>query len=363
MSHTDPVIRHAAIGFLLVGLFVLWPRTATPHNPVTTTVLFNREIATLFNRKCMQCHASGKLAMPLGTFAEARPWAQAIKEEALARRMPPWPAQRGVGNFANDVGLTQREFDFLISWVDGGTPEGDGTPPEFVDHGVHWMLGEPDHLLVAPAGVGVPAHSSPQLRRIVIDTGLTRDSWLKGFDYKPGDGRVVRAAFLSVAGTDQFIGGWTPWAPTMELPDGLGIKIAAGAQLAVDVLYQSLDVDVTDLPRIGLYLVDQPAREVHTDAIAAVAPTRTVMRDSELLSLRVEAAPGTRSLELRARRPNGSIEPLLRIKEIRQQWQTPFIFAKPVRLPKGTVIQAIATTASRSAAADFTIELNSAPAP
>ena len=52
-------------------------------------------------------NAEGKMAMPLGTYAQARPWAEAIKEETLARRMPPWPAERGYGTFANDIGLTR----------------------------------------------------------------------------------------------------------------------------------------------------------------------------------------------------------------------------------------------------------------
>src|SRR5512139_1007988 len=149
------MVTRMALAALLLGVVVLWPRPAAPHNPITTTVLFNREIAALFNAKCNTCHAAGKLAMPLETYAEARPWAQAIKEEVLARRMPPWPAQRGVGSFANDVALTTRELDFLISWVDGGTPEGEGSAPGFVEHGSHWMLGTPDATLVAPAAVGI----------------------------------------------------------------------------------------------------------------------------------------------------------------------------------------------------------------
>src|SRR5262245_23771289 len=158
------MLTRTAVVLLLLGLVVLWPQPAAPHNPITTTVLFNREIAALFNTKCNQCHSAGKLAMPLVTFADARPWAQAIKEEALARHMPPWPAQRGTGSFANDVGLTIRELDFLISWVDGGTPEGDGMPPEFVDHGAHWMLGAPDKLLVAPAAVEIAPGARPHMR-------------------------------------------------------------------------------------------------------------------------------------------------------------------------------------------------------
>ena len=354
------MLTRTAIALLLLGLVVLWPEPAATHNPITTTVLFNREIAALFNAKCNQCHSAGKLAMPLVTYAEARPWAQAIKEEALARHMPPWPAQRGTGTFTNDVGLTIRELDFLISWVDGGTPEGDGAPPEFVDHGAHWMLGTPDRLLRAEP-VAVAAGARPHMQRIVLDTGLTRETWLKGFDYKPGDGRVARAAFISVDGTSQFIGGWTPWAQTMELAGGLGIQLPAGARLAVDVLYQSADVTVMDRPQIGLYFTDRPERQVRTLTITSAAPTYTLADDASLLSMRVDTPPGTRSVEVRARRPDGSIAPLLRLKDIRQDWQAPFVFARPMRLPKGSVLQAIVKDANGAAAPGVTVWVNSAP--
>src|SRR5262245_34644792 len=121
-------MKQAIVIFVLcvAAASAVWPRRAYPHNPTTTTVLFNREISSLLQRKCLQCHAEGKLAMPLATYADARPWAEAIKEEILERRMPPWPAERGYASLANDIGLTPREFEFVISWVDGGVPQGLG---------------------------------------------------------------------------------------------------------------------------------------------------------------------------------------------------------------------------------------------
>lgn len=59
------------------------------------------------------------------TYAEARPWAVAIKEEVLSRRMPPWGAVKGFGEFRNDQGLTQEQLELITSWVEGGVPEGD----------------------------------------------------------------------------------------------------------------------------------------------------------------------------------------------------------------------------------------------
>ena len=62
--------------------------------------------------------------MSLLTYEQARPWAKAIRDEVLNRRMPPWDAVKGVGQFRDDLSLTQPEMDLLVSWVEGGAPEG-----------------------------------------------------------------------------------------------------------------------------------------------------------------------------------------------------------------------------------------------
>ena len=58
------------------------------------------------------------------TYREARPWAEAIKQQVLERRMPPWNAVKGFGEFKNDAGLAQEDLEIIGEWVDGGVPEG-----------------------------------------------------------------------------------------------------------------------------------------------------------------------------------------------------------------------------------------------
>ena len=38
--------------------------------------------------------------------------------------MPPWTAVRGYGHFANDISLSAREMEIILSWADGGAPSG-----------------------------------------------------------------------------------------------------------------------------------------------------------------------------------------------------------------------------------------------
>ncbi len=70
------------------------------------------------------------------TYDEARPWAKAIRDEVLERRMPPWGAVEGIRAYRDDPSLTAIEVEMIVSWVEGGAPEGDAVylPPAPVIH-------------------------------------------------------------------------------------------------------------------------------------------------------------------------------------------------------------------------------------
>lgn len=94
------------------------------HDRVTTSITWNREISRIVFDRCASCHNEKGPAFSLMTYAEARPWAVAIKEEVLTRRMPPWGGVKGFGDFRNDKGLTQEQLELITDWVEGGVPEG-----------------------------------------------------------------------------------------------------------------------------------------------------------------------------------------------------------------------------------------------
>lgn len=360
------MIARSKFRFIVVALFAvaawtMWPHAILSHNPTTTTVLFNREIVAVLQNKCLQCHGDGKMAMSLATYADARPWAVAMKEEVLARRMPPWPAEAGYGAFANDTGLTTREMDFLVSWVEGGAPEGDDNPPPFIDHSSHWMLGEPQAIAVSPQGVTVPADSPARFTRIVLDTSVDRETWIRAIDFKPSDPRVARAAFFTVIETEEYLGGWTPWHSSTELPDGVAFRLPARARIAVDVLYRGVSETVVDTPRLALYVArERPVRRASTAVLRGSglqpvssrgAPAKTESRLSgrvvfpaatTLFALRPQLPESARSLEVTAIRPDGSREALLRVRRVRFEWQSPFVFREPISLPAGSTLEATA---------------------
>src|SRR5687767_3861029 len=179
--------RVAGILLLTVGAACLLPRTGQTHGSSTTTVLFDREIVSLLERRCVSCHNDGGLAFPLSTYEQTWVKRLSMRTEVLRRHMPPWAAVPGYGEFANDNGLTPREAQFLVSWVEGLGPRnagstflnvpGGGQAPAPVRASVRargWRLGQPD--VVRTLESPVPPSDRPVVLRASIDLRLTESS-------------------------------------------------------------------------------------------------------------------------------------------------------------------------------------------
>src|SRR6266446_2691638 len=70
------------------------------------TVTFNKDVLPILQKNCQTCHRPGQIGpMPLLSYKDARPWAKAIKEAVVTRKMPPWFADPQYGHFTNDRSL------------------------------------------------------------------------------------------------------------------------------------------------------------------------------------------------------------------------------------------------------------------
>jgi hypothetical protein len=150
-------------GRVLVAAALLCPHSGA-HDVITTPITFAREISRLLYSRCAGCHRPGGSAFSLLTYEAARPWAKAIKEEVLERRMPPWGAVKGFGEFHNDRGLTQEQLELIAEWVEGGAPEGD---PRLLPRTPDFTPGARQ-----PAPRGIAVEGSLTLKRDLALTGI-----------------------------------------------------------------------------------------------------------------------------------------------------------------------------------------------
>jgi hypothetical protein len=107
------------------------------------------------------------------TYKEVRPWSEAVKQQVLERRMPPWNAVKGFGEFKDDRGLTQEDLEVLGEWVDGGAPEGNPlymppTPDFSTDRGKIDSENHSNERRIAVSGTTVMKHG---VKAIGIEPG------------------------------------------------------------------------------------------------------------------------------------------------------------------------------------------------
>lgn len=344
-----------ALGLILAGWPYLGPEPVSSHGRITTTVMFNREVSQIFQKKCFQCHTDANVSMSLTTYREARPWAVAIKEEILQKKMPPWSAVTGYGHFSNDVSLTAREMSLILSWADGGAPSGvlladEDKPAVTIPSLTGWEHGEPDAVVAVAAAERVAADTGDRTARVEVATGLKQAKWLKSLQLNFTDRRVVRYAAVYDLRTGQWLGTWTPTHPVSALPAGVAIQLPAGGKVAVEIGYRGTVEDAPGAGELGLYFsADQPAQVAAPLRIASAPITvaagkagERVRTELTLKSATAAAAlwpslgAGATSVEVTAIRPDGVVETLLWLKDYRADWPSSYVFKEPVTLPAGT---------------------------
>jgi hypothetical protein len=324
---------------------------AFAHETITTTVLFDREIVRILDKHCVMCHVENGPSFPLDTYEQAWLHKREIRAAVIARHMPPWSAVPGYGQFANDNSLTLRETQFIVSWVEGLGPRNAGTvflnvtdPSSartkevrgHVDFG-HWQLSEPQLTRQLSANTIEPQVS--EVKRTVLDLGLTSERRLRALEFMPSDRRVVRAAFFTIQETGQWIGSWTPWYGFVNLPKGSAYRLPAGSHIVAEIHYRGAKERVVERGSLGLSFADQPSDVVSEIVLDAKNARMRLPADTTLLALRPEITPGLTSIEVSARKPDGGTEVLLFAKDFHADWPTPYIFKDPVKLPKGTELR------------------------
>jgi hypothetical protein len=383
MWNLSHYLRLATAASLFVFLSLASPlyRTGSAHEPITTKVMFNKEVIRILDRNCLGCHAPGKIKsdIPLTTYEEARPWAKAIKEEVLEKRMSPFQAVKGYGSFVHDYTLPRRDVELLVSWIEGGAPRGEAKdyPKAEIDKliaGKEWPLGAPDLILQPDNETRIASEGDDETRCFILPTNLKEERRLNAIDFQPGAGAVVHSASLFVvpasggiapakAGATnncpqnaEPIGQWAPGQTASRLPDGAAIKLPANSRLAMQVRYRKNGEVANDRSSVGLYFAKDPIskliRNVAINAPPTVIPANSesyrvkasyaINEATEAVAIRPVLFPLAKSIEVSAYRPDGSVEVLIWAKDYRSDWQPAYFFKKPVALPAGARVEVTA---------------------
>jgi len=373
---------------------------AAPNTPPT----FHKDVLPVLQKRCQECHRPGEIGpMSLLSYQDARPWAKAMREAVLSKKMPPWFADAERGKFENDRSLAPQEIDALVAWADSGAREGDAKdapgPVHFADG---WSIGKPDVVLELLNAFPVPASGVVDYQFIVVPSGFTEDKWVEKVEVRPGVRSVVHhvvvrsrepgspwlanarpgvpmpsppnaegrvqigqagkrpedkgvGRFLAEPGVE-IICTYVPGGVPYLTKPGQARLVKAGSDLVFQIHYTTNGKAAQDRTRIGFVFAKNPPKErlrnmlVYNPLlrIPAGAPNQrvearaTLHETAQLVSLFPHMHVRGKGFEYRAVYPTGESEVLLRVPKYDFNWQLTYYLDKPKTLPKGTRIECTA---------------------
>ena len=363
---------------------------AAPAQDVT----FHKDVEPILQARCQGCHRPGEAApMSLLTYQEARPWAKAIREAVLVRKMPPWFADPAHGKFANDRRMPQAEIDQIVAWADSGAKEGnpkDAPKPRTFTEG--WVMGKPDAVVALPMDFPVPASGTVEYTYFVVPSGFTEDKWVQNVEVRAGNSKVVHHIVVEVrppgvqfladakygepfvpqrkpkphkpdtgqglleVDTIEVAGVYVPGGLPYYLEPGKARLVPAGSDLIFQMHYTTNGKAATDRSRVGFQFAKQPPVERVVNTLVtnrnlripagaadhAVLAKVTLQNDSTLLAMFPHMHVRGKAFEYRATYPNGESETLLSVPRYDFNWQLTYYLQQPKVLPKGTVLECVA---------------------
>jgi tetratricopeptide (TPR) repeat protein/mono/diheme cytochrome c family protein len=349
---------------------------AGPSTPVT----FAKDIQPIVIAHCAACHRpDGSASFSLLTYADMRQHGAQVVAATKSRYMPPWKPEPGVGEFVGVRRLADAQIGLLERWVTDGMIEGtpsSAVPPTSAPAGA-WRLGEPDLVLTMPAYTLRPG-GDDMYRHFVLPMSISAKRYVKAWELRPGNLRVVHHATMEVDATgmsrhldeadpapgyegliahtsmapDGYFLDWAPGHTPYVAPDGMAFPVEANSDLVLMLHMRPSGKPEMVQASVGLYFTDVPPTRVpallrltRQDIDIPADERRHVISTSYRLPVDVDvytvqphAHNLAREVEGFATLPDGTVKRLLSIKDWDFNWQDVYQYVTPVALPAGASV-------------------------
>ena len=393
VNRRSSIVNFAGIGAVL-ALVVACDRAANVE-PVLSDrpVTFNQHIAPILFEHCATCHrpvqsAPGATLDPndplciagapfaLLDYASARAHADEIAQATLTRAMPPWLPEPGHGEFVNTRRLSDSQVALIQQWVRQGATQGDPSsapkPPVFPDG---WQLGTPDLVVKSAEAYTLRPGKDEVFRTFVVPVPSSPTRHVRAIEFRADNPRVIHHANVAVdparvsrpldradpgpgfaampEDAVQNVFGWSPGKVPILEPTDTAWRLDEGSDLIVQLHMVPGARTERVQPSIGLFFASTPpTREpivVKLESKSIDIPAGTanhVVEDSYVLPVDVTAVSVyphahylAREVSGTATLPDGTVTPLLLIREWDVRWQDQYRYREPLTLPRGTTLR------------------------
>jgi mono/diheme cytochrome c family protein len=320
--------------------------------------------------------------------------------------MPPWHAEGPRGVFRNDRRLSDAERQLILRWIETGAKPGDMKKlPARPQFSTSWEMGTPDLVVSMQEDFVVPASGTIEYMHFQVPTNLTEEKWVRAIEIRPGAREVVHHVLVYARApappgaaptppaprpegtpappplfvrnrahgqpqdpprrdslharprqTGPLIASLAPGTNVVEFPAGTALRLRPGTILTLQMHYTAHGMEMKDRTSVGFrFASDLPEEEILANqftngSFTIPAGAKDVAVPAELgVSQPVRIwgllphthLRGTRWL-YKLEKPDGTSEVILDMPRYDFNWQTYYLFAKPLEVPAGGKITSMA---------------------
>jgi hypothetical protein len=267
-------------------------------------------------------------------------------------------------------------------------------PPVFTEG---WTIGKPDAVVTMAEPFNVPASGTIEYQYITVPTNFTEDQWVQGIEIRPGVRSAVHHVLVfasepgAAARQQPFVNAASPGPLAQQVgpavvaalrnrfqnaassrgpliattapgtsaaifQTGQALRIKAGAVLTLQIHYTASGKPEKDRTSVGFTFAKQPPKqEVRSASFLGLQLVIPPGADNHRVDSQIEFTQDTHivalfphthlrgnSWEYRVTYPDGREEVVLSVPHYDFNWQTYYEFAKPLAVPKGSKLLAIA---------------------
>ena len=365
-------------------------RTPSPESRIPGVVTFNKDIAPILFEHCASCHRPIDSApavkggdvlcvagapFPLLDYASAQARANEIAQATITRAMPPWLPEAAHGDFLNPRRLSDEQIALIQQWVEQGAPEGEAAdrpkPPSFPDG---WQLGTPDVVLRSAESYTLQPGKGDVFRNFVFPVPRSSTRYVRAIEFRADNPKVLHHANVAVDPARvsrrldridpgpgfatmpedevQNVFGWSPGKVPIREPADTAWALDEGSDLVVQLhMVPGAKAEIVQ-PSIGLFFTPTPPTRVPIvvklesktidipagEANYAIEDSYVLPVDVSVVSVYPHAHYLAREMRGTVTLPDGSVRPLVLIKQWDIRWQDQYRFKDPITLPRGTTL-------------------------
>ena len=396
------LIRTAQLSALVPAALVAVAFARQPGpSPSRAAPTFSKDVAPIIYKNCASCHHPGGLGpFSLVDYDSAKAQTDKMEDAVSTGYMPPWHAEGPHGVFRNDRRLSDVDKRVILDWIAGGAQRGDpkDLPPK-PDFPSSWSIGAPDLVVSMPEDFTVPASGMIDYQYFTVPTNLTEDKWVQAIEIQPGAREVVhhvlvyamvpptpgaapaprpagapaaaplfirnrqQAAIPDAPRTDTLhapprmglgalIGTTAPGTNVVEFAPGTALRLRAGTVLTFQMHYTAHGHEMRDRSRVGFrFAAEKPQEEIFASQFVNGAFTIPAGQKDVAVPAEITAGQPVRiwgifpHTHLRGTRwrytlvkPDSTSEVILDMPRYDFNWQTYYLFDKPLDLAPGSKI-------------------------